>query len=91
MPSDQPEGMADYMVGYVWPDVKTVFPDFLKPETTDWWVDEMTRFHEVSIYRMLKQSSNCFICKFIKLLLDMQVYPSRRRTSTELKIIFVLR
>ncbi|KAF2361391.1 Glycoside hydrolase family 31, partial [Trinorchestia longiramus] len=46
VPSDQPAGANDYIVGYVWPDNKTVFPDFFRPETQDWWANEMTLFHE---------------------------------------------
>jgi hypothetical protein len=48
VPDDQPAGTNDYMVGYVWPDEKTVFPDFLKPETQDWWADELKFLHDVS-------------------------------------------
>jgi hypothetical protein len=48
VPDDQPAGTNDYMVGYVWPDEKTVFPDFLKPETQDWWAGELKLLHDVS-------------------------------------------
>ncbi|XP_018023589.1 sucrase-isomaltase, intestinal isoform X2 [Hyalella azteca] len=47
VPGDQPAGTNDYMVGYVWPDNKTVFPDFLKPETQDWWAQEIALFHQM--------------------------------------------
>ena len=47
VPQDQPDGAGDYMVGYVWPDTKTVFPDFLKPETQEWWKNELIAMHEV--------------------------------------------
>ncbi|XP_063614700.1 sucrase-isomaltase, intestinal-like, partial [Penaeus indicus] len=46
IPGDQDTSFADYMVGYVWPDTKTVFPDFLNPETQAWWGDELKLFHE---------------------------------------------
>ncbi|XP_050693743.1 sucrase-isomaltase, intestinal-like [Eriocheir sinensis] len=46
VPADQEPGCNDYMIGYVWPDTKTIFPDFFKPETQDWWVDEIKLFHE---------------------------------------------
>ena len=48
VPEDQEPGTGDYMVGYVWPDNKTVFPDFLRPETQEWWSNEIKLFHEVS-------------------------------------------
>lgn len=48
VPSDQEAGTDDYMVGYVWPDTKTIFPDFLKPETATWWTNELKLFHDVS-------------------------------------------
>lgn len=47
VPPDQKSGCEDYMVGYVWPEEKTVFPDFLKPETQDWWQNELKLFHDV--------------------------------------------
>ncbi|CAJ0598366.1 unnamed protein product [Cylicocyclus nassatus] len=36
------------MLGVVWPDEHTAFPDFLDPtnKTTEWWIDEFVRFHE---------------------------------------------
>ncbi|XP_071523342.1 sucrase-isomaltase, intestinal-like [Panulirus ornatus] len=46
VPSDQEPGTDDYMVGYVWPDTKTVFPDFLRPETQTWWMNELKLFHD---------------------------------------------
>uniref|UniRef100_A0A0N7ZAC0 Glycoside hydrolase family 31 TIM barrel domain-containing protein n=1 Tax=Scylla olivacea TaxID=85551 RepID=A0A0N7ZAC0_SCYOL len=48
VPEDQEPAADDYMVGYVWPDTKIVFPDFLKPETQKWWSNEIKLFHEVS-------------------------------------------
>ncbi|KAK8727326.1 hypothetical protein OTU49_009816, partial [Cherax quadricarinatus] len=47
VPDDQEPGTDEYMVGYVWPANKTIFPDFLKPETQDWWINEMKIFHEL--------------------------------------------
>ena len=32
-----------YLVGDVWPG-DTVFPDFLHPETTTWWTEQLTKF-----------------------------------------------
>lgn len=46
VPDDQDPSWADYMVGRVWPDFPTVFPDFLKPETQQWWSGELKIFHE---------------------------------------------
>jgi len=46
IPADQPQGALDYMVGYVWPDTKTVFPDFFKNETIDWWTNEMMLMYQ---------------------------------------------
>uniref|UniRef100_A0A914ZIJ3 P-type domain-containing protein n=2 Tax=Parascaris univalens TaxID=6257 RepID=A0A914ZIJ3_PARUN len=36
------------MLGVVWPDRHTAFPDFsdLKPNTVEWWVDEYRRYHK---------------------------------------------
>nr|XP_045621913.1 sucrase-isomaltase, intestinal-like [Procambarus clarkii] len=50
VPDDQEPGTDDYIVGYVWPDTKTVFPDFLKPETQAWWINELKLFHDVLDY-----------------------------------------
>jgi hypothetical protein len=30
-----------YMLGYVWPEGKTVFPDFFKDKTQQWWIKEI--------------------------------------------------
>ncbi|CAG0890498.1 unnamed protein product [Darwinula stevensoni] len=46
IPSDQESHAGEYMVGYVWPSDKTVFPDFFKSSTKEWWKDEIRRFHE---------------------------------------------
>ena len=29
------------MVGYVWPEGKTVFPDFFKNRTQEWWIKQI--------------------------------------------------
>lgn len=50
VPADQAEGAGEYMVGYVWPDTKTVFPDFFKPATKTWWGEELAILHEVMQY-----------------------------------------
>ena len=47
VPDDQDPRADDYMIGYVWPDEKVVFPDFLKPETREWWANELKLFQEV--------------------------------------------
>ena len=44
VPADQCAGCHDYVVGYVWPRNKTLFPDFFQKATVDWWTDEMQRF-----------------------------------------------
>ncbi|CAF1383171.1 unnamed protein product [Adineta ricciae] len=33
------------MLGYVWPDGKTVFPDFFYPATSDWWKSEIRQYY----------------------------------------------
>lgn len=35
----------EYMVGYVWPSGKTVFPDFLKKDTQEWWIQEIQMYY----------------------------------------------
>lgn len=47
IPGDQDPTCADYMIGYVWPDTKTVFPDFFKPSAQEWWKEELRIFYEV--------------------------------------------
>ena len=46
IPDDQESHAGGYMVGYVWPSEKTVFPDFFKSSTKEWWKDEIRRFHD---------------------------------------------
>ncbi|CAL4084533.1 unnamed protein product [Meganyctiphanes norvegica] len=50
VPEDQEPGANDYVTGYVWPDEKVVFPDFMKPETQTWWANELKEFHKVLPY-----------------------------------------
>ncbi|CAF1057718.1 unnamed protein product [Brachionus calyciflorus] len=35
-----------YMVGYVWPEGKTVFPDFFKQKTHEWWMKEIDNHYK---------------------------------------------
>lgn len=35
------DGKNPYMVGYVWPEGKTVFPDFFREKTKVWWMKEI--------------------------------------------------
>ncbi|XP_066989348.1 sucrase-isomaltase, intestinal-like [Macrobrachium rosenbergii] len=50
VPEDQEPGCESYMIGYVWPDTKTIFPDFFKPETKTWWASEFETFHKEVSY-----------------------------------------
>ena len=34
------------MVGYVWPEGKTVFPDFFKNRTQEWWIKQIRDHYE---------------------------------------------
>jgi alpha-glucosidase (family GH31 glycosyl hydrolase) len=34
------------MLGYVWPDGKTVFPDFFLNETHEWWTNEILNHYQ---------------------------------------------
>ncbi|XP_050706876.1 maltase-glucoamylase-like isoform X2 [Eriocheir sinensis] len=36
-------GAGDVMLGYVWPDNRTAFPDFFRASARAWWKDEITR------------------------------------------------
>lgn len=38
---DEMQGNNQYMLGYVWPEGKTVFPDFFKESTKKWWQKEI--------------------------------------------------
>jgi alpha-glucosidase (family GH31 glycosyl hydrolase) len=35
----------EFMLGYVWPNGKTVFPDFFKNKTKDWWKQEIVNHY----------------------------------------------
>ncbi|CAG0884820.1 unnamed protein product [Cyprideis torosa] len=47
IPEDQPPGLGNYVVGYMWPDNKTVWPDFFKNSTTPWWIQEVGLLHDL--------------------------------------------
>lgn len=49
IPSDQDPTCRDYVIGYVWPDTKTVFPDFFNPSTKTWWKEELNIFYNVRL------------------------------------------
>ena len=55
------------MLGNVWPERNTAFPDFLDPtnQTTQWWTNEFVLFHQTvsRIFRKLRQLfvTNCII------------------------------
>lgn len=36
----------EYMVGYVWPEGKTVFPDFFRNSTKQWWMEEIDKHYK---------------------------------------------
>lgn len=36
----------EYLLGYVWPNGKTVFPDFFKKKTQDWWISEIKKHYQ---------------------------------------------
>ncbi|KAK7081084.1 hypothetical protein SK128_022647, partial [Halocaridina rubra] len=46
IPADQDPSWNDYMVGKVWPDGPTVFPDFLNPAAHTWWAGELQLFYQ---------------------------------------------
>lgn len=70
---DQDPTSLDYMVGYVWPDTKTVFPDFFKPESKAWWSGELQIFYDVSMLVVARCFSSkqymYLILKWLSLLL----------------------
>ncbi len=37
---------TDIILGMVWPDHNTAFPDWLKTETEDWWIEQIKTFHD---------------------------------------------
>ena len=34
------------MLGYVWPDGKTAFPDYFKNTTQKWWISEIVKHYK---------------------------------------------
>ncbi|XP_014665000.1 PREDICTED: sucrase-isomaltase, intestinal-like [Priapulus caudatus] len=46
---DEEETGNDYMLGYVWPRGKVVFPDFLKASTQQWWQDEIVKYYKETL------------------------------------------
>ncbi|CAG0892325.1 unnamed protein product [Cyprideis torosa] len=38
--------LRDFMLGKVWPDEWAAFPDFFKPETEEWWTEEIRLFRD---------------------------------------------
>lgn len=47
---DDCQPLDNVMLGYVWPDGRTAFPDFFKNETQVWWKKEMKTFHDLLPY-----------------------------------------
>lgn len=39
---------TDFALGRVWPNY-AVFPDFFHPNTKQWWIDELTSFHDKEV------------------------------------------
>nr|XP_053632508.1 maltase-glucoamylase-like isoform X2 [Cherax quadricarinatus] len=37
---------GDIMLGYVWPDNRTAFPDFFRNSTKEWWQEEIVLLHK---------------------------------------------
>ena len=44
-PPGQPTD-SDVVLGNVWPDNRTAFPDFFKTATQKWWANEIKLFHQ---------------------------------------------
>ena len=42
---NETSGNNTYILGYVWPDGKCVFPDFFKNETKTWWSNQIEKHH----------------------------------------------
>ena len=38
-------GGNPYVLGYVWPEGKVVFPDFMRAATKNWWINEIKYHH----------------------------------------------
>lgn len=34
-----------YLLGYVWPEGKTVFPDFFRESAKNWWINEIKEYY----------------------------------------------
>jgi alpha-glucosidase (family GH31 glycosyl hydrolase) len=49
------------MVGYVWPIGRTVFPDFFKERTQEWWINEIKNHHN----NVLKFDGLWIVCIFL--------------------------
>ncbi|KAA0190891.1 hypothetical protein HAZT_HAZT012257, partial [Hyalella azteca] len=47
VPTDQPPEADDFLLGNVWPNERSAFPDFMKAATRSWWLDEITYFHRL--------------------------------------------
>ncbi|KAG7153671.1 Maltase-glucoamylase, intestinal-like [Homarus americanus] len=43
---EENHGGGDIMLGYVWPDNRTAFPDFLRSSTKEWWKEEIIRLYD---------------------------------------------
>lgn len=35
----------EYMIGTVWPAGRTVFPDYFKKSTQEWWINEIETYY----------------------------------------------
>jgi len=46
VPDDQPPLTGQYVVGNVWPDSPTVFPDFMRAKTKQWWAREIADLYQ---------------------------------------------
>ncbi|XP_063595395.1 maltase-glucoamylase-like [Penaeus indicus] len=44
---DENFGAGDVMLGYVWPDNRTAFPDFFREKTKSWWKEQIVDFHKI--------------------------------------------
>ncbi|XP_037793117.1 maltase-glucoamylase, intestinal-like [Penaeus monodon] len=44
---DENFGAGDVMLGYVWPDNRTAFPDFFREKTKEWWKEQIVDFHKI--------------------------------------------
>ncbi|KAG7165583.1 Lysosomal alpha-glucosidase-like 2 [Homarus americanus] len=46
VPKDQPRDAGEYLVGSMWGNQPALYPDFLRPATQSWWVNEFKTFHQ---------------------------------------------